>query len=975
LNTGANESNFNSVNGEDENILLSKEANLEQLQIAKRLEKCGAVLVQGPPGTGKTHTIANLIGHLLAQGKSILVSSHTTKALKVLHDKIVPALQPLCVSVMDESRQQMEKSIDAITEYLSSYNAESLEREAEDLTKQRKMILKLLREERVLLLNARNDEYRAIVIAGEEYTPANAGRFIAKNRNDSSWIPSSVVLGEPLPLSKSELITLYHSNKKVTLDDERELDFELPNPNKLLLPSIFKHITDSRNELQNTDLNYRTDFWSKVSNEQSIEKLENNLTNLRKAVEPLKNETGWETAAILAGKDGGDYRKKWDLLLSKVEELNELALKSQEILFNHNPFIPEELFNDRLETVLSEIHQHLIEKGKISKVLLLVKSEWKIIEKLPSVLIAQINRIKWNDINTSIQNSLKKVGVSESSFEEAEVISNLRSSLIDLNYENYAKSYERLVELHLRYTDLQERKNLLAKLEKVAPDWANGIKNRTGSHGCFELPGEPQQAWIWRQLNDEIDKRSKTSLEELQKNIENYSMQLRTVTTQLIEKKAWASQLRRTSLNQRMALMGWKDMIKKTGKGTGKRVPRLLAEARKKMLECQSAVPVWIMPLSRVAENFDPRRNKFDVVIIDEASQADIMALTALYLGKQVIVVGDDEQVSPLAVGIKSEVTQKLMDEYLKDIPNGILYDELTSVYDLAKRSFEPICLREHFRCVSPIIQFSNAMSYGWKIKPLRESGNIKTKPHTIPHRVDNAYSNNKINEKEAYTIASLVYSCIQQPEYKEATFGVISLVGEEQANLIDTILRKVLPETEYVRRKIQCGNSAQFQGDERDIIFLSVVDAPTGTGPLFLKAFGANDMYKKRYNVAASRARDQMWVVHSLNVETDLKPNDIRLSIIQHAMDPSAKEKLLENIECEAESEFERLVIRGLNQNGYKVKSQWKVGSYRIDMVVTSGKKRVAVECDGEKWHTREKLEEDMARQAILERLGWKFI
>ena len=62
-----------SPNSEDDEVLLSKPANPEQLQIAKRLESYGAVLVQGPPGTGKTHTIGNLIGHLLAQGKSVLV--------------------------------------------------------------------------------------------------------------------------------------------------------------------------------------------------------------------------------------------------------------------------------------------------------------------------------------------------------------------------------------------------------------------------------------------------------------------------------------------------------------------------------------------------------------------------------------------------------------------------------------------------------------------------------------------------------------------------------------------------------------------------------------------------------------------------------------------------------------------------------------------------------------------------------------
>ena len=98
-----------SPNGEDETILLSKPANAEQLEIAHRLEKYGAVLVQGPPGTGKTHTIANLVGHFLAQGKSVLVTSEKPKALRVLKEKVVEPLQPLCVSMLeDDSRKEME---------------------------------------------------------------------------------------------------------------------------------------------------------------------------------------------------------------------------------------------------------------------------------------------------------------------------------------------------------------------------------------------------------------------------------------------------------------------------------------------------------------------------------------------------------------------------------------------------------------------------------------------------------------------------------------------------------------------------------------------------------------------------------------------------------------------------------------------------------------------------------------------------
>lgn len=73
--------------------------------------------MQGPPGTGKTHTIANLLGHFLAQGKRVLVTSHTNKALKVLKDKVESELQPLCVSVTDDSRKDIESSIAAIANF------------------------------------------------------------------------------------------------------------------------------------------------------------------------------------------------------------------------------------------------------------------------------------------------------------------------------------------------------------------------------------------------------------------------------------------------------------------------------------------------------------------------------------------------------------------------------------------------------------------------------------------------------------------------------------------------------------------------------------------------------------------------------------------------------------------------------------------------------------------------------------------
>jgi very-short-patch-repair endonuclease len=448
------------------------------------------------------------------------------------------------------------------------------------------------------------------------------------------------------------------------------------------------------------------------------------------------------------------------------------------------------------------------------------------------------------------------------------------------------------------------------------------------------------------------------------------------MTAELVEKKAWAAQVRRTTTEQRRALQGWKEIMRKVGKGTGKRAPQLLAEARKLMPVCQTAVPVWIMPLNRVVQNFDPGRNRFDVVIIDEASQADIKALTAVYMGAQIVVVGDDEQVTPIDVGQKLEQVDKLIDEHLQGIPLAKIYDGRLSIYALAKTTFEPVCLQEHFRCVSPIIQFSNALSYNGKIKPLRDDSEVRRRPATVAYRVQTFETADQVNEQEAQAIVSLLVASTEQSAYQDASFGVISMVNDKQALRIDSLLRQRLSEIEYTRRHVLCGNPAHFQGDERDVIFLSMVDAPKGNGPLSLRSEDAFEyMYKKRFNVAASRARDQLWVIHSLDPQIDLKNGDIRKRLILHAQNPeNAMQKLAEQ-EKKVESEFEKQVLRRLAQAGYHVVPQWPVGAYRIDLVVEGNGKRLAVECDGDRWHPIEKLEEDMARQAILERLGWRFV
>jgi very-short-patch-repair endonuclease len=1078
-------------------VLLSKPANPEQIRIAQQLEQHGGVLVQGPPGTGKTHTIGNLVGHLLAQGKSVLVTSHTTKALRMVRHHIVPELRPLCVSVLEsdlESRKQLESAVGSIAERLSRADAGSLEMEAKKLESERRDLLKKLDEIRKQLIEARADEYRDIAIAGKSWAPADAARQVVQEKEAHGWIPGPVAAVAPLPLSPGELADLYRTSVSVSREDETELSGHLPELHDLPRAEDFEASVNERNRLGLEDLALRSDLWDSGVPQSAPEEIETLTAALIQAVEPLSGKDKWKLAAVYAGRYGDVHRQPWDQLVAFVRLVHREAANAQESLVKSGPEISGDIKREEQERIVGEILAHLEDGGKLGSFALFTHKSWsKFIEQakvnnarprtsehfhalrlllrlkgfredlgvrwdrqvatlgaprssemgeeVEKTLMQYCDSIEaclgwqeqtWKSLQQQLQDlgfrwdkflaeqpavvgsegELVRIGTAvtgtllpildsrfkklkllqlEEEFRDlkgrlklaarvakaSKVIGQLLGAVNDENPNRYREAYERLLELKSKQADLDLRRALLAKLETAAPAWAGAIRNRAGVHGRGESPRDAASAWTWRQLNDELDRRGSVSLEALQTRSEKLREQLRRSTVELIDKRSWASQARRTTSRQRQALVGWLDTIRRIGKGHGVRVPLLRAEAARKMSECRGAVPVWVMPLSRVVENFDPRTTRFDVVIIDEASQSDVMALVALYLGQTVLVVGDHEQVSPSAVGQDLGVIQNLIYQYLRGIPNADLYDGQISIYDLARQSFGgTTCLVEHFRCVPEIIQFSNMVSYDGRIKPLRDASRVRLKPHTIAHRVSGSSRDGKVNRQEALTIASLVAAAIEQPEYKKndagqpLSFGVVSLVGDEQAIEIDNLIRERVSPDRYELHRVLCGNAAQFQGDERDVVFISLVDTAE-RGALSLRD---QELFKQRFNVAASRARDQMWIVHSLSPNNDLKPDDLRRQLIGHAEDPALLMRALEEKEKRAQSGFEREVMKRLAAAGYRVTPHWKIGTFRIDLVVEGGGRRLAIECDGDRYYPLDKLFEDMDRQSVLERMGWIF-
>lgn len=1077
-----------------EEILLSREANAEQMRAAQRLEHSSSIVVQGPPGTGKTHTIANLVGHCLAKGNTVLVTSHTAKALAVLRDQVVVPLRPLCLSVLGpdvESRRQLENAVESIVEHLSGSDPAVLEREARRLAKKRSKLLEEREQIRKQLLDAISGEFRQIVVSGEGFEPSEAARQVAAGSAEDSWVPGPIEAGADLPLSLEELDALYASNEHLSVDEERELDANLPRPSMLVEPRAIRALADEKAQAENRDSFHGRELWDRAPESSELEALSDLLELVRQQSSQIEQSKGWQLFLLDCGAKDPRYRAPWIELLEEIRDFEVQAAKTRELGYRFGPEIPTDLDLREQEAILADITQRLGDAERVSTFQLLLHPKWRNLVKrtvvehgqpstqehfqallqtvrfqrrrerlvhrwqrqaepigLPSIerlgdaldtklaetaqsmhsaldfhgekwlplqeslvesglnwerIRSELPRIpdsstpeadridraleELEKILTARRNAARSVYLEEQHRELGEQLaelrtktdaSNLASRLIEsmdaLDVEAYDEALQELRQLEDLRSILDDRRAKLAKLEPFAPEWARKIALRAGAHGESCVPGNARRAWLWRQLFQELESRSSASMDELQQRMDTRRDRLRRVTAELIEKRAWAAQIRRTTLDNRQALMGWKDILRKTPKSSSVpgKLARLRREAREAMKRCRDAVPVWIMPLNRVVETFDFQSTHFDVAIVDEASQTDVMGLVVYYLADKVLVVGDHEQVSPSAVGQKDQVVRHLIDEHLQDIPNAILYDGKTSIYDLARQSSGGVtCLLEHFRCVPEIIQFSNDLAYDGKIRPLRDSSSVELKPSLVPYRVDPVESPSKTNIREAEAIASLIVACTERAEYADKTIGAVTMVGSLQALEIERLLLEHLPEDAYVRHQIVCGNPAQFQGDERDVVFLSLVDMPRD-GPLPLRT---QPLFRQRFNVAASRAKDQLWVVHSVDPERDLKPSDLRRRLIEHALDPQALVRKLDRAEQRAESEFERRVAQRLIREGYRIRQQWQVGYYRIDIVVEGREKRLAVECDGDRWHPIDKLQEDLQRQATLERLGWRFI
>jgi very-short-patch-repair endonuclease len=405
----------------------------------------------------------------------------------------------------------------------------------------------------------------------------------------------------------------------------------------------------------------------------------------------------------------------------------------------------------------------------------------------------------------------------------------------------------------------------------------------------------------------------------------------------------------------------------------------------------RSIKPCFLMSPLSVAQFLQGDFPSFDLVVFDEASQLPTEdAIGSICRGKQLIVVGDPKQLPPTNFfSMQSSIINSEVDEQ----GNNVIEDTESVLEEFLASGIPSTRLKWHYRSTNEsLISFSNHTFY---------DAELYTFPSCILHDEtmgllfnyvsDGVYEGKGLNRVEAKAVVDAIIVHIKANNGLSLGVGTFNM--RQQLAILDEIeiRRRHDPSLEsfFDRGRIEpffVKNLENIQGDERDVIFISVTYAKDITGRLRYN-FGPINSENgwRRLNVLITRARKKMVVFSSIKGE-DLSPalitsrgpqliRDFLLFAESGKLQSTSLNKMLET-----ESPFEKDVMLELMNKGYLVDPQVGSSGYRIDLgirhISLPGLYICGIECDGVAYHSSETARDrDRLRQAVLEARGWQII
>lgn len=400
--------------------------------------------------------------------------------------------------------------------------------------------------------------------------------------------------------------------------------------------------------------------------------------------------------------------------------------------------------------------------------------------------------------------------------------------------------------------------------------------------------------------------------------------------------------------------------------------------------------PCFMMSPLSIAQYLDPANTQleFDVVIFDEASQVKPEdALGAFLRGKTAVVMGDTNQLPPTSFFDQMIISEEETEEVARAA-------DMESILHLCKRSFQVKMLRWHYRSRhESLIAVSNQEFYDNYLlvypSPCHESEELGLKLNYLPETVYER-GRGSFNPMEAKEVVKEIFNHFKKYKGKKSLGVGTFSVAQMNAILEELeLMRKEHPHMEkYFREDIDehffVKNLETIQGDERDVIFISIGYGFDENQKISLN-FGPLNQEggERRLNVLITRAREKCVAFSNFRAMdlhvTGGTPFGVKAlkTFLQYAESGSLTLDHTYNAE---QSPFEDSVYQFIIENGLEVERSIGCAGFRVDLAIVDpenpGRYLVGIECDGAMYHSSAVARDrDRLREQVLEGLGWKII
>ncbi len=407
---------------------------------------------------------------------------------------------------------------------------------------------------------------------------------------------------------------------------------------------------------------------------------------------------------------------------------------------------------------------------------------------------------------------------------------------------------------------------------------------------------------------------------------------------------------------------------------------------QKASLAIQALKPVFMMSPLSIAQFLPPGVLEFDLLVMDEASQIQpVDALGAVARAKQVVVVGDERQLPPTK--FFSKMTSGTSDD---DDDGGAQVSDIESILGLfSARGLPEKMLRWHYRSRhQSLIAVSNTQFYESKLyivpSPYTQEAGMGLRFHHIP----GGTFDDGVNKVEAKAVAeAIIRHALNSPGL---SLGVAAFSVKQRREIQDQLelLRRLNPQTEeffhsHPHEPFFIKNLENVQGDERDVILISVAYAKGPSGAPMSMRFGplGAEGGERRLNVLISRAKRLCEVFASItdddiDLERGKGKGVFAFKLFLHYA-RTGRLSMSQRTDRQMDSVFEEQIMAALQERGYQLHPQVGIAGFFIDLAVADetvpGRYLLGIECDGASYHdSRSARDRDRLRQAVLEDHGW---